>query len=141
MKFLPKRRRAAPAIIIISLIDVLIVLLVFLMVTTNFKNTPSVALKLPETGEAPKAGASNEKPPMVVTIANSSPQFYIGNRAVTADKLLLELRNAVGADPKLKLVLRADEEASWRDVVKVMDFAKQAKIQNVRAFTRTAGSR
>ena len=141
MKFLPKRRRAAPAIIIISLIDVLIVLLVFLMVTTNFKNTPSVALKLPETGEAPKAGASNEKPPMVVTIANSSPQFYIGNRAVTSDKLLLELRNAVVADPKVKLVLRADEEASWRDVVKVMDFAKQAKIQNVRAFTRTAGSR
>jgi biopolymer transport protein ExbD len=41
----------------------------------------------------------------------------------------------------MKLVLRADEEASWRDVVKVMDFAKQAKIQNVRAFTRTAGSR
>ena len=78
---------------------------------------------------------------MVVTIANSSPQFYVGNRAVTSDKLLLELRNAVGADPKVKLVLRADEEASWRDVVKVMDFAKQAKIQNVRAFTRTAGSR
>lgn len=141
MKFLPRRRRVAPAIIIISLIDVLIVLLVFLMVTTNFKNTPAVALKLPETGEAPKDGASNEKPPMVVTIANSSPQFYIGNRAVTADKLLLELRNAAGTDPKVKLVLRADEEASWRDVVKVMDFAKQAKIQNVRAFTRTAGSR
>ena len=141
MRFQPRRRRAAPAIIIISLIDVLIVLLVFLMVTTNFKNTPSVALKLPETGEAPKQGASNEKPPLIVTIANTQPQFFVGNRAVTADKLFNELKAAVADDPKLKLVLRADEEASWRDVVKVMDYAKQARIQNVRAFTRTAGSR
>jgi biopolymer transport protein ExbD len=141
MKFMARRRRVAPAIIIISLIDVLIVLLVFLMVTTNFKNTPAVALKLPETGDAPKEGASKEKPPLVVTIANAAPQFYIGNRAVTSDKLLNELRSAVAADPQLKLVLRADEEASWRDVVKVMDFAKQAKVQSIRAFTRTAGAR
>jgi len=69
MKFLTRRRKAAPAIVIISLIDVLVVLLVFLMVTTRFRNTPSVALTLPETREAPKAGASAEKPPMVVTIA------------------------------------------------------------------------
>ena len=74
MKFLVRRRRVAPAIIIISLIDVLVVLLVFLMVTTRFKNTPSVALTLPETREAPKAGAGPEKPPMIVTIAAAAPQ-------------------------------------------------------------------
>ena len=101
MKFLTRRRKAAPAIIIISLIDVLVVLMVFLMVTTRFKNTPSVALTLPETREAPKAGASAEKPPMVVTIAAAAPQFYVGPRAVTSDKLLNELKDAVAADPKV----------------------------------------
>jgi len=106
MKFLTRRRKAAPAIIIISLIDVLVVLMVFLMVTTRFKNTPSVALTLPETREAPKAGASAEKPPMVVTIAAAAPQFYVGPRAVTSDKLLNELKDAVAADPKVKVVLR-----------------------------------
>ena len=141
MKFMTRRRKAAPAIIIISLIDVLVVLMVFLMVTTRFKNTPSVALTLPETREAPKAGASAEKPPMVVTIAAAAPQFYIGPRAVTSDKLLNELKDAVAADPKVKVVLRADENANWGDVVKVMDFAKQAKVQNIRAFTRTAGGK
>ena len=104
MKFLTRRRKAAPAIIIISLIDVLVVLMVFLMVTTRFKNTPSVALTLPETREAPKAGASAEKPPMVVTIAAAAPQFYVGPRAVTSDKLLNELKDAVAADPKVKVL-------------------------------------
>ena len=141
MKFQLRRRRIPPAIILVSLIEVLLVLLVFLMVTTNFKNTPAIALKLPESGEATKVGASNEKPTMVITIADSQPQFYIGNRAVTADKLLNELLKAVTADPQVNLVLRADEEASWRDVVKVMDFAKQAKVQHIRAFTRSAGTR
>ena len=139
MKFLVRRRRVAPAIIIISLIDVLVVLLVFLMVTTRFKNTPSVALTLPETREAPKAGAGPEKPPMVVTIAAAAPQFFVGPRAVTADKLLWELKDAVAADAQVKVVLRADENANWGDVVKVMDFAKQAKVQNIRAYTRSAG--
>ena len=141
MKFLVRRRKAAPAIVIISLIDVLVVLLVFLMVTTRFRNTPSVALTLPETGQAPKAGAGPEKPPMVVTIAAAAPQFYVGPRAVTSDKLLNELKDAVAGDPQVKVVLRADESAHWGDVVKVMDFAKQAKVQNIRAYTRTPGSR
>ena len=42
MKFYPRRRRSAPSIIIISLIDVLIVMLTFLMVTTTYRNQPSV---------------------------------------------------------------------------------------------------
>jgi biopolymer transport protein ExbD len=137
MKFLARRRRVAPSIIIISLIDVLIVLLVFLMVTTSFKNTPAVALKLPETADALKTGASNEKPPVILTISPTAPNFYVGNRAVTTDKLLAELRSSVAADPQVRVVLRADEDASWRDVVKVMDLAKQAKVQNLKAFTRS----
>jgi biopolymer transport protein ExbD len=60
---------------------------------------------------------------------------------VTSDKLLNELKDAVSGDPQVKVVLRADENANWGDVVKVMDFAKQAKVQNIRAFTRTAGGK
>jgi biopolymer transport protein ExbD len=140
MKFVTRKRRQAPSIIIISLIDVLIVMVVFLLVTTAFKNQPSVALKLPETSEQPKPGASKEKPPMVVTIAKNDPRFYLGTLPVTPDRLLEELRTAAANDPQTHLVLRADEEASWRDVVRVMDFAKQTHLQNIRAFTRGPGS-
>ncbi|HTI72063.1 MAG TPA: biopolymer transporter ExbD [Candidatus Limnocylindria bacterium] len=140
MKFYIRKRRQAPAIIIISLIDVLIVMVIFLLVTTTFKNQPSVALKLPESSDALKKGASQEKPPLIITIARSEPRFYLGKRAVNAEKLLAELRAAVTNDPQTKLVLRADGESTWQDVIKVIDSAKQAGIHasNVRAFTRGA---
>jgi biopolymer transport protein ExbD len=141
MKFYPRRRRTAPAIIIISLIDVLIVMLVFLLVSTTFKNQPSVKLSLPETSEAPKGGAAKEKPPMVVTVAREDPHYYVGNRPVTAEKLQTELKVAASADPDTHLVIRADGGAEWRLVVKVMEYAKQAPIKNVKAFTKGAGQK
>jgi biopolymer transport protein ExbD len=137
MKFYPRRRRAAPTIIIISLIDVLIVLVVFLLAATTYKNQPSVKLTLPETGDTPKAGATDEKP-LIVSVAKDEPHYYVGNRAVTPEKLQTELKVAASADPNMRLVIRADGGAEWRLVVKVMEFAKLAPIKNVKAFTKGA---
>jgi biopolymer transport protein ExbD len=136
MRFYPRRRRQAPTIIIISLIDVLIVMLVFMLVTTTYRNQPAIKLNLPETTEAPRPGATQEAPPLVVTIAKDEPYFYLGANALGGDQLLGELRAAATKDPQLKLVLRADADASWRHVVKVMDFARQLKITNVKAFMK-----
>lgn len=141
MKFYPRRRRTAPAVIIISLIDVLIVMLVFLMVTTTFKNVPAVKLTLPETSEGLKAGATTAKLPLTITVSPDAPNYYIGNRAITADKLLSELKTTATGDPTTRLVIRADGEAAWRLVVKVLDFAKQAQLTNVQAFTRGSGQK
>ena len=140
MKFYPRRRRAAPTIIIISLIDVLIVLVVFLLTATTFKNQPAVKLTLPETGDTPKPGAADEKPPLIVTVAKDEPHYYVGNRPVTMDKLQAELKVAASADPGTRLIIRADGGAEWRLVVKVMEFAKLAPIKNVKAFTQSAGT-
>jgi biopolymer transport protein ExbD len=141
MKFYPRRRRTAPAVIIISLIDVLIVMLVFLMVTTTFRNVPAIKLTLPETSEGLKAGATTAKVPLVVTVSPNEPNYYIENRAVTGDKLLSELKSLADKDPATRLVIRADSEAAWRLVVKVLVFAKQAQLTNVQAFTRSAGQK
>jgi hypothetical protein len=141
MKFYPRRRRTAPAIIIISLIDVLIVMLVFLLVSTTYKNQPSVKLTLPETADTPKPGASSDKPPVIVTVAREAPHYFVGNRAITAEALQTELKVAASSDPAVHLVIRADGGAEWRLVVKVMEFAKLAQIKNVKAFTKGAGQR
>ena len=141
MSFYPRRRRNAPGIIIISLIDVLIVMLVFLLVTSTFRNQPAVKLTLPDVGDGLKAGASEARPPVVVTIARNSqtePTYFLGDRPVTSDKLLAELKLAGERDPATKLVLRADREATWEDVARAMQFAKKANIASVRAFTKQA---
>jgi biopolymer transport protein ExbD len=134
--FYPKRRRAAPAIIIIALIDVLIVMLTFLLMSTTYRNQPAVKLALPEVSDAPKEGGGADKMPFIVTIAASDPAYFIGTRAVTEDKLSQELRSAVAGDADLRLVLSADRNAPWEKVARALQMARNAQVKHVRAFTK-----
>ena len=136
MKFFTRKRRQPPAIIIISLIDILIVLLIFLMVTTTFKQHPSVKLALPESRQ-PKAGASESK--MEVTIARLEPHLYLGPRPITLEKLQEELLTGAAKNAELSLTIRADTDAPFGQIIKVMDAAKAAKIKQVNASIKPSG--
>jgi biopolymer transport protein ExbD len=129
MQFTTRKRRQTPTVIIISLIDVLIVVLIFLMVTTTFKKQPAVKLVLPDSSQ-PKTGASEDG--LVVTIPKQGP-LYLGKDPVTPEKLKEALIEAVRANPKTTLSIRADTDAPFGQVVKVMDAAKAANIKVINA--------
>lgn len=139
MRFLIRKRRQVPAVIIVALIDVLIVMLIFLLVTTTFKQQPALRLALPESSQARKTGAT-DMPPLVVSI---DPQgtLRLGAEAspVTADQLKTELRARAEKNPALKLAISADKGAPVGQLVKVMDAAKEAKIEGVNMFTKETG--
>lgn len=133
MRFTTHKRRQAPTIIIISLIDILIVLLIFLMVTTTFKQQPAVKLALPETKQA-RPGSSEAN--LVVTVAKQEPHLYLGTYPITYEKLQQELTTRVAQNPKVALSIRADTDAPFGQIVRVMDAAKAANIKVVNAFTK-----
>ena len=138
MRFLVHKRRTAPAVIIVALIDVLIVLVIFLLVTTTFKQQPALKLALPESSQALKSGA-NENPPLVVSIDEKGGlRFGPESLPVTSDDLRARLLAAGRENPDTKLAVRADKKAPWESIVKVLDFAKEAKIKNLSAFTKDA---
>ncbi len=120
-------------VIIVSLIDVLIVVLIFLMVTTTFKQQPALKLTLPESNQ-PRTGATADA--IIVTIPKSGPLFFKTD-PVTYDALQQRLKEAAAANPNLTLAIRADNDAPWGQVVKVRDAAKAANIKNVNASVRT----
>ncbi|MDE3067703.1 MAG: biopolymer transporter ExbD [Verrucomicrobiota bacterium] len=135
MHFYVRKRRTTPAVIIVALIDVLIVLLIFLMVTTTFKQQPALRLALPVSTQAKKAGA-NEAPPLVVSI-ESNGVFYLEKLPVTFEQLKSRLVSDAAKNPKLKLAVRADENAPVGRMVQVMDAAKEAHIKSsISLFTR-----
>ena len=136
MQFTSRKRRHAPAIIIVSLIDVLIVVLIFMMVTTTFKNQPAVKLALPESRQS-KAGA-DEKAPLIVTIPKEGP-LHLGSQVVSLDTLEEKLVAAAEKNPEVALAINADEGAPFGQIIKVMDAAKSAKIRTVSAFTKGKG--
>ena len=135
MQFIAHNHRQAPSVIIVSLIDVLLVVLIFLMVTTTFKQQPAVKLALPESKQE-KIGASDHS--LEVTISKEGILSLKGN-AVTKDILEKRLEEAVLANPDTTLAIRADKDAPWGRVVNVMDAAKAANIKVASAFIRSTG--
>ncbi|MFN7138957.1 MAG: ExbD/TolR family protein [Limisphaerales bacterium] len=136
MQFTSRKRRTAPAVIIVALIDVLMLVLIFLIVSTTFKNQPAMKLALPESSQT-KEGAS-ENPALVVTILKDG-MLHLGDIAVVPDKLTERLAEAARNNPETRLSIRADKDAPFGRIVMVMDAAKAANIKAVSAFTKSGG--
>jgi biopolymer transport protein ExbD len=132
MKFAVKKRRA-PSIIIVSLVDVLTILLIFFVVSTTFKrDQPEVQINLPDAKTATKAPAELEH--AIVTV-DQNDEIKLDGRAIGVD----ELENAVRDLPvtrKSSLALQADKKASFGTIIQVMDALKLAGVKNLPAFTR-----
>jgi biopolymer transport protein ExbD len=127
-------------VIIVALIDILIVLLIFLMVTTTFKQQPALKLALPESSQAKKTGA-NEAAPAVISIdPKGNLRFGADSRPVTIERFKEELLAAVAKKPDLQLAISADKAAPIGQVIKVMDVSKEANLKTaVNLFTKEAG--
>jgi len=135
MHFASRKKRRTPTVIIVSLIDVLLVVLIFLMVTTTAKKRdPALRLTLPESKQA-KPGTSTDAKPLVVLVATNFPFFFIENRPLTADQLQKELFVAAQNDPKVKVAIKADKQAPFGEVVKVIDAARIAQVGSIDAIT------
>jgi biopolymer transport protein ExbD len=138
MRFPIRKRKQTPAVIIVALIDVLIVMLIFLLVTTSFRQQPALRLALPESSQAVKTGA-NEDAPLIVSIdPQGNLRLGADAIAVTSDRLKSELVTRVGENPELRLAINADKAAPFGQIVLVMDAAKAANIKMVNAFTKQA---
>ena len=108
MQFTTRKRRNPPSVIIVSLIDVLIVVLIFLMVASTFKQHPSIKLALPESKQASEPTSTEGN--LVVTIAKSEPHLFLGRNPVTLDRLEAELKASVRRNPGVRLAIRQQED-------------------------------
>src|SRR5207237_5589259 len=126
MRFLGRKRRQAPAVIIVALIDILIVLVIFLVATTTFKQQPALPLALPESSQSHPTGAS-EQAPLVVSV-DPEGNLRFGEKAtpVTVERLKEEFVSAVAAQSDAKLTINADKRAPFGQIIKVMDAAREA---------------
>jgi biopolymer transport protein ExbD len=127
------RKRRAPLIIIVSLVDILIILLIFFVVSTTFKkDQPEVQINLPESKTAQKKPSELEH--AIVSI-DQDDGIKLDGRGISVD----ELENAVRDLPEVRkstLALQADKKASFGTIIKVMDALKLAGVRNLPAFTR-----
>jgi len=122
------RKRRMPAVIIVSLIDILAILLIFVIVTTTFKrDQPAVVINLPDSKTA--TAAPTQTDPAILSIS-ADQKLYLDNKQVQLADLKQALEDMLAATPNRPLALNADKAVS------VMDVLKEANVKNVPAFTQ-----
>lgn len=104
----------------ISLIDVMLTLLMFFVMTTTFVQHSAMKVALPEASEAAQEMQQN---PLVVMIGSDS-RFYVDNNEVldpTVDSLKEAISRVAGDDRERNVILRADGMTPHQAVVMAMD--------------------
>jgi len=128
------RKRRMPSVIIVSLIDILAILLIFVIVTTTFKrDQPAVVINLPDSRTATAAPAQSD--PAILSIS-ADQKIFLDNKPVELSDLKQALIDMLAATPDRTLALNADKAAPFGFVVSVMDALKEANVKNVPAFTQ-----
>jgi biopolymer transport protein TolR len=120
-----RKRRMMNQINVVPYIDVTLVLLVIFMVTAPMTN-PGV-VDLPKVGQTLK---QSQVPPVVLTVKLNN-NIELDNQPMERDQLLLAVRQALIKTPERSVVIAADKNVKYDDVIGVMDLLKQNKVDKV----------
>ncbi|MEK9774848.1 MAG: biopolymer transporter ExbD [Quisquiliibacterium sp.] len=140
MNFRRGLRRDEPEINFIALIDVLLVVLIFLMVSTTFSKFTELQVNLPSASAQKPA----DPPRQIVIGISADGRYLIENRltsftspAAMAD----QLRAAAAGDDRASIVIHADAGATHQSVVNVLEAARLAGLARVNFAAQAPGGR
>ena len=126
MKF-SRRRLEEPEINLIPFIDVLLVVLIFLMLSTTYSRFTELQITLP----AADAEKLRERPAEVIVAVAGDGRYAINRRAVdgrSVEVLTVELAAAAAGRPDTVVIISADAMAMHQSVVNVLDAARRAGL-------------
>ena len=132
------RNRDEPEINFIPLIDVLLVILIFLMVTTTYQRFAELQITLPEADADP----SKERPREVNVGIDAQGRYVIDKTVFTwtnAAALADELRRSAGQAKDPVIIISADASATHQSVVNVMEAARMAGLVHITFATQSSG--
>jgi biopolymer transport protein ExbD len=134
------RRNAKPEVFgfqIAPMVDILLVLLVFFIVTWNFSlSEKELDVKIPA------ASNSKETDPyvgQVVVNVKTDGSIVFNRQPISGEELVAKLKELAKLYPDQAVILRGDQNADYKFIVNVLDLCKQANIWNV-AFATAGGA-
>ncbi|MEY4683650.1 MAG: hypothetical protein RLZ25_109 [Pseudomonadota bacterium] len=135
MNFRP-HDRDEPELNLIPLIDVLIILLIFLVMTTTFAQQKGLEIRLPEASI--QSPLSPEKPLSI--LIDPEGRFLIGGQAVrggTTDDLRTALKAAAGEQKDPLILIEADRDSRHQALVLILEALEQLGFQRISFATLT----
>ena len=138
MNFRLGSQKEEPEINLIPLIDVLLVILIFLMVTTTYSRFAELQINLP-TAEANKP---EERPNQINVAVDGQSQYMVNRSAVpfrSTEAFASELKRAAGGNADPVIIINADAAATHQSVINIMEAARQAGYVRITFATQSRG--
>jgi biopolymer transport protein ExbD len=107
-----------------SMTDIVMLLLIFFLLTSQFVIQTGVRVKLPGS----KTNEQTDPSQLIVTLT-AGGAIYVGNEEVGIAELPAKLNSAKGLDKTDNLVIRADKSVAVDLVIKVIDAAKAVGVE------------
>ena len=137
MNFQRGRQREVPEINLIPMIDVLLVILIFLMITTTYSKFSGLEINLPTADASP----TQEQPTEIKVVVTASGDVLINKTPMATHDIgqiataLKRLSPADGAkDPVV--IINADAKTTHQSVIDVMQAAQQAGLSHISFATQ-----
>lgn len=130
MNFQRGRTQEEPEINLIAMIDVLLVILIFLMVTTTFTQISQLEINLPQAS----AAAQPTDPKAIEVTVDASARFLVNGENIankSVEGISAALRAAAGSVPEPVIIIKADAGATHQSVVNVMEAARMANYTRI----------
>jgi biopolymer transport protein ExbD len=131
------KEKEAPEINLVPMIDVMLVILIFLMISTTYSKYTELQINLPSA----QAERQPERPNEVTVLVNAQGQYVINKAPVPfrgIDQLADELRRAAGAAKEPVVVITADAAATHQSVIRVMEASRLAGLSQITFTTQSA---
>ena len=136
MNFRRGRQREEPEINLVPMIDVMLVILIFLMITTTYSKYTELQINLP-TADAEK---QPQRPSEVTVVVSAQGQYSVNKTPIafsSVEQLAEEMRRAGGTLKDPIVVISADAKATHQAVVRVMEASRIAGLSQI-TFTTQA---
>ena len=136
MNFQRGREKEPLEINLVPLIDVMMVILIFLMITTTYNKYSELQINLPTADADKQLDRTNE----IAVLVNTQGQYVVNRRPVifrTVEQLADELRRAAAAAKEPVVVISADATATHQAVVRVMEAARVAGLTQITFTTQS----
>jgi biopolymer transport protein ExbD len=119
-----------PEINLIPMIDVLLVIIIFLMLTTTYSKFAELKVNLPSADAEKRLERANE----IDVVISAAGQYLIQRKPVQfrgVGDLAEDLRRAAAGMKQAVVVINADNNATHQSVIRDMDAARQAGIGQI----------
>lgn len=132
MSVIPKRRRRRAEINIVPLVDVLVVLIFFFLVSMQFRNLTLLNLTLPKVESAGKEKSLDS----LQIGVDVEGRFYLNGQPIEETELVEAVQELAQVNPSLPVLIMADENSLLRKVTFIMDTCRKAGLETVRLQAR-----